>query len=285
MNGFAVSAVVVLVLTAVALLLLARKRKRFLEKRVRIEVANEGNVPSRYELRAESPDQLLDFRFSLQDDDLTLGSVSASDGPPQPGIRPSPTGAAPAQHAPGSAAKAGAEAGKVAGRALGFGGALANGLMALGQILPRSARGPVMQLASRLRGGQMAAMRVQRVPTQAARLKTSRPRPQAARTGIPQSPESSEPAWVQTPSVPPGQSLALELQIRTLRIEGGARRAFRVLSRSVEADDASVITKEGVAGFPSSFWAHRWLPYVAIAAVAIALLLVAFGLATSGLVG
>ena len=278
MNGFAICAIVILVLTATALLILARMRKRFAEKRVRVAIVNEGNVPTLYELRAEDPDGALDFQFSLGDGASTALSGGAdtkpADPPPQPRAHES--------------AKAGGEASE---RRLGcqpilrIGGVVANGLIGVGQLLPRSARGPVMQLASRLQSGQMAAMRVQRIPGQASRLRRSRPRLKEPRKSSISTSEISEPAWVQTPTVPPGETLALELQIRAVRIEGGARRGFRVLSRPVDVPNATVVTFVGVAGFPRSFWAHRWLPHAAITASAIALLLIAYGLATSGLLG
>ncbi len=278
MNGFAICAIVILVLTAAALLVLAMMRKRFAEKKVRVAIVNEGNVPSQYELRAEDLQGALAFRFALSDG----GSRTLSGaGDTKPAAPPPPRGVS-------DPAKASAETGK---RRLGcqpilrIGGVAANGLIGVGQLLPRSARGPVMRLASRLQSAQMAAMRVQRVPTQATRLGRSRLRPKKPGKGATSGPGISEPAWVQTPTVLPGETLALELQIRAVRIEGGARRSFRVLSRSVDVGDAAVVTKEGVAGFTGSFWAHRWLPYAAITAIAIVLLLVAFGLATSGLLG
>ncbi len=274
MNGFAICAIVILVLTAAALVVLARQRRRYAEKRIRIAIVNDGNVPGSYQLRAEGAEGELGFRFSLLDEDLPRGLA-------QPEVREK----TPPPKAPATQPKPGGEARKAAGRALGIGGAIADGLVALGQLLPRSARGPVMQLASRMRGGQMAAMRVQRVPTQVARVRSSKLRPKPPRTTIAAEPEPSEPGWVLTPAVPPGETLALELHIRALQIKGGVRRPFAVISRSVEAGDGKSITREGVAGFAGSFWARRWLPYVTIAATAIVLLLVAFGLANAGLFG
>ena len=54
--------IAVVLMAAVAMVVAARLRRLRLQSRVRLEVSNVGNVKSRYNLRAEDPQGLLQFQ-------------------------------------------------------------------------------------------------------------------------------------------------------------------------------------------------------------------------------
>jgi hypothetical protein len=296
-----ISVVVITVIVAVvAVVATARFRKKRLQKRVRLEIVNQGNVRSRYQLRAEAPEGALMFRFMLGGDSLPeVGVAAAAAEVAQP--------SAPVASEQRPSTKASAKGGgarKKADQALTAGGAIAELLITLGTVLPSSVGAPLFQKASQLRQGQIKARRVEQMPGQVAWLKPSAtPKaqdavPPPAQGALPQQTQEPIPpipavaaeravqadghTWVQTPFVQPGETLAIGLFMKVATSDKSQHRLFNVLSCSVEQESAPVAVEEGSVQIGGGFWTRRFLPYLIIAATAIAILLLAFWLANTG---
>ncbi len=280
-----VLAIAIVVAAAVALVAVTRLRKARLQQRFRLEIANEGNVPCRYDLRAEDAGGVLRFQFLMDGDDLpAYGSVAAS-GPAdrQESGRPAPARAA--AQTQGVRQKA--------GRAMQAGGVVAGLLSMLGSLLPRSIGIPLQQKASEMRRVQARASYVQQVPNQMAWLKSSAQRavpglPSRKESAAEQPPEPAVPGdglvWSQTPTVEPGGTLAVELLVRSAVAARNQRHAYRVVSRAAERTMEEPVVAEGSTRIKGGFWARRFLPSLLIVMATIALLLLVYWLASTGVV-
>jgi len=292
----AIIAVAVLATVGVAL-----GQRKNLQKNLRVEIHNRGNVPSRFELRAEDPEGILDFEFSLGGSPLPLGVIAT--------VEAAPSSAQPRQPAKARASAALQSAEGVQQKArqvTGLAGALTGLLGTLGMVLPRSIGQPLLDLSSDLRRGQGKVIQAQQMPKrvkgQASRIKTAtgaKPltsRPSAASRPAPSgatAPEAAPvteleataiaPGWVQTPQVEPDATLGLDLQVRPRHARRAQIYSFTLLSRSAEADDAPLVKQEwsgqiaGLSGF------RRYHPYLLIVALTVLFLLLACWLANMGL--
>jgi hypothetical protein len=201
------------------------------------------------------------------------------------------------------AGQAAAQAQEKAKLALTLGGAIADILGTLGMILPRSLGSPMLQAASRLRRGQSTATRVQQAPgrvggqvkkvksaSKAAQQVSANPpvqsgTPQPSQqmpvtpAGEPQTLPASralaavptaEPGWIQTPSVQPGETLAVRLLVTGPRLSQTQYYQFEVSSRSVEQAGSPVVSQTDAFRIRGIPWFLRVLPYLAIIAAAAA---------------
>lgn len=261
-----------------ALVLAARLERSRLQRRVRLEISNRGNVRSRYHLRAEGcvPDELLDCRFLLGGEALAVGGPLAV-----------PAGISVEPGLQEKAGAAGRKANEKLDRAVGRGGAIADGLATLGSMLPTSIGGPLLRKAATLQRGRMQIRQVQRVPAQAAQLRALVPaRRQHAPAGAgaqAPAPAGGEPGWAETPAVRPGETLAVDLLIHAAPQSRGRACSFRLVTRSAEEADAPLVAAEGSVQVGGGFWSHRSLSFAVILAIAIALLLLAAWLAAQGI--
>jgi hypothetical protein len=285
--------IAVVVAAAVALVLVARVRKARLQARVRLEISNEGNIESCYDLRAEDPQGVLQFRFTLNGDSLAVHGRAATSQVPVQSKASRPARSQPA-----------AETGGVRQRAGGviqMGGAVAGLLSMVGSLLPRSVGIPLQQKASEIRRVQAQASYAQQVPNQMAWLKSSaqrsvpgaasrppaavkeRPAPAARGAGASGDEAPYEgAAWAQTPTVQPGETLAVELLIRSASPASNQRHPYRIISRAAGQAQADPVSEEGSAQIRGGFWARRFLPSAIILVIMIALLLLVYWLASSG---
>jgi hypothetical protein len=268
--------ITVIAIAAVVWFLLARRQRQRGRRTCRLELANLGNVRSRYELRAEDPGQALQFSFVLGGARLYGRSVTP---PAQARASPSaqPTSAGPSTgrrgelvEPSGQAPSASLErAGRAKGWAMHTGNAVAGALSTLGAILPRSASGPLRQVASQIRRGGGAVRRAEHLNRQAGRLRPrTRPgtpplrqasldyardrqgRPTRPSTGAEEAPAAARSdaiaqTWVQTPFVEAGDTLAIDLLISPTDPYQTAYYPFTVTSRSLDAPDAPLIAEEG----------------------------------------
>jgi hypothetical protein len=265
----------IVVVTAIALVIVARLRKKRLQRELLLEISNQGNVESRYELRAEDPNGALEFQFSAGGQRLP-GSEASQVATTEEAGRP--------VSSPGPGAAAGAR--QTADRAIGLSGTIANALSSLSLILPGSSGSQLGRMATRMRSTQMKAGRVQRLPdraTAAARSVTPSAKASAAQQSSTASGET--PGWVQTPYLKPGEALAVALRVsfaRSAAYGQSQQWPFRVISRSAELQEAVPVVEESSVQMAGGFWTLRYLPYLVILAAAVALLLLAFWLAYTG---
>ena len=248
-NGWPwVTGIFVIVAAVLIWALLAWRQRRRSQRVCRLEVCNEGNVRSRYELWAEDPAGALRFTFTVGGARLygTAGlpsPIPGAAGAPSPkgrGGRPSPWPARRSRPAGG-------------GRGIDL---VANLLSTLGGLLPREAGAPLRRAAGQIRRGRASVRRAGYVASQAGQL---RPQGQAAppRQEVQAAPEaearasetSADPGAqtprAQTPVVEAGETLAVDLLIRPARPYQTAYYPFVVTSRSLEATDAPPVVAEG----------------------------------------
>jgi hypothetical protein len=286
MLEFVIIVIVIALVAIVAIIAVARFQRKKLQKRFSVEIVNQGNVQSRYELRAEDPADSLCFEFALHGESLPQRQVFTSTSVATvtervPATNPSP----PAR--PGGI-------GTATSKALGIGGLVASLFTTLGYLLPGSAGRYLLTTASELRMGQVQVSRARQATDQVSSLKRTASRvPQAAASpGIPSAPRAASPVvqsaavpWVQTPFVQPGETLAVDLIIRANRAGRGRPYPFSVISRSIEQENTPLVVTEGSTPLGGGFWTRRFMPYTVIFAAAIALVGVAFWLANAGLLG
>ena len=263
----------------VAAVVIARLQKQNLRRKLRLEIANRGNVPARYELRGEDPQGALAFEFSLGDDPLPLSDPAPAEqaAPAAAATPPAPTGGwiLPADS---SKLKGGVQT------AMEVSGETANILGSLAMLLPRSLRDPLLQASGSLRRGRGAAVQAQHLSKRKGRFKlkggAAPPAPKAATAPA----ARSGPRWVQTPSLPPGESLTLNLVIRLVRAVNGPDHAFQIVSRVVEQRETTAAA-EGSVQIAQSPLLLRLLPYGLILFIAAGILTLIAWLLGAGLGG
>ena len=291
--------VVTVIAAVVAVVLVARLRKKRLQKKFCLEVTNQGNVRSRYRLRAEDLEKALGFRFAVDGNSLPqLDLPESAARVAQPGV-PASAEAVPVGPPPSTkdvSAKGGGTR-KKADKALTAAGAIAELLSTIGMILPSSMGSPLFQKAGQLRQGQIKARRVEQLPDRMTWLKPGAAKQaQSQDVAAPSPVAAQQPAvssagraiqadglsWVQTPFIQPGETLAVDLFIKAMTSGKSQYRLFQVFSSSVEQENAPLVVEEGSVQIGGGFWTRRVLPYLLIAAAAITILLLAFWLTNIG---
>jgi hypothetical protein len=274
MVWFWFSVISILILAVLAFLWAARIRKQRLEQKLRLEITNQGNVESHFQLRVEELTGQLEFRFTCAGS--RLPEVFEIDPAGQVAGR-QPLTAQPATTG------SGVKASQKAQNAMNLSFTVASILTSLGSILPRSLGTHFSQAGSQLYQGQAQATRVQQVSSQAASLAPgTRNNPAEA---APISPNSSVSApvhgftWVETPAIIPGRIMIVDLMVRSAWLAGDTIRSFQVKSRSTEGGPAKAIVEDGQVLIRGGFWAHRVYPSLLILAAAILAFLLAIWVA------
>jgi hypothetical protein len=285
--------VIVIGVAVMAMVVVAWLRKRHLQRTVRLELVNQGNMRSRYQLRAADPANDLSFGFSLEGDPLPeeavfdeeVGAGGAADlpvpsrAPVEPGVVSGSPGATGGVLQKADQAMTGASS-------------LAGRLTALGTTLPRPLGAPLMRVASQIQQAQVRTSRAQQAPRRAASFGAkvaarAEPRAGAAadttgaatpagsadRVGAAHPDRSARRSvahvWAETPSLAPGEALTLDLLIRSASTSPDQQYTFQVVSRSVEGKDSPPAVAESSVQIRGGFWARLFLPQVLIVAVAI----------------
>lgn len=266
---FGIVVVLVVVAAVVAMVVVARLQRLSQRKQLRVEITNRGNVRSRYELRAEDPQQVLGFEFALDDDPLPPSHLDE--------VAPAPAAGKPPKSDSWILPPESDKLSGSADAAMKTSGDAANALGSLGMLLPQAVRTPLLQAASSLRRGQSAATQAQRLSKRAGKVKKPGARgkaPPGARAGVQ--------VWVQTPYVKPGAGLAVDLLVSLVQAAASADHTFQVISRSVEDQAAPDVIAEGHVRIARPSWFRRWLPYALILVVTAGILAFAVWLASTG---
>jgi hypothetical protein len=295
--------VVTIAVIAVAVViwsLLARRQRQHSRRMCRLELANLGNVRSRYELRAEDPAHALQFSFVLGGARLYGRSVTPAAAPSTgSGQAPSTGRRGELVEPSGQAAASSLEkAGRVQGWAMRSGSVVASALSTLSTLLPRSASGPLRQVASQIRRGGGSVRRAEHLTSQAGRLRPkARPgtpplrqasldyardrqgRPTRPPTGAEEAPaatrsDAAAQTWVQTPFVEAGGTLAIDLLISPTNPFQTAYYPFTVTSRSLEAPDASLIVEEASVHIVGITLFQRFGPFLVALTIGMMLLFI-----------
>jgi len=190
------------------------------------------------------------------------------------------------------------------GWAMRTGSVVAGALSTLGALLPRSAGGPLRQVASQIRRGGGSVRRAEHLTRQAGRLRPkARPgtpplrqaqgrllrlrterspqgRPTRPSTGAEEAPaaassDAAAQTWMQTPFVEAGDTLAIDLLISPTDPYQTAYFPFTVTSRSLEAPDAPLIVEEGSVHTVGLTLFQRFGPFLVALTIGMMLLFIA----------
>jgi hypothetical protein len=311
---------VVLVAALLTMLIRASQRARC-QRRLPIEIRNLGNVPGRYELRADDADAALRFRWLLEGEALQAEPARPASGDSRPSpaqdeaLRSEPRGEGPVgprkeRPAPSSAAEGVDRARQGAERASRLGSVLAGALASLARIVPGAPGAWLRQASSRVRRSEYALSRAVRAPSRItsrlparargrvwARVRASFKR--ASVRGAAAVPAAAAPrsaagalrvgqqgqAWSRTPPLEPGGALTVELLVDPLRPFQAQRRTVRVWSRSAELGDAPLVTAEQPLALPGIPWSRRVLPLLLVYLAGAVVVSVIFWLASAGGLG
>ncbi len=297
-----------------------RAQARMLFKTCQVELSNVGNARTRFELRADDPNNALSYEFSLNGTALTQRQVVET----LPAmtleaavLSPAPAAAAPAGSLPSGASGVSSSGGAAGGakKVLGVGAMIGGVLSSIGYLIPGSIGASLLDTGTRLQTGQSAVTRLERQadlaksvagapsgstpPAVGAGLASAsgvgaRPTP----TGVTRPTAASAPSttakthvtqqWSQTPPVEPGQSLLVALTLRPLSSKDTQEYFFRVISQAIDAEGAPPQTEQANAEIKGlSLW-QRLKPYVILFvtfAVAVILLIALAAIVVIGLLG
>jgi hypothetical protein len=252
--------------------------KRTQEYKVRLELANLGNVATRYELKAQESSGTVHFRFAANGSPLVARQMAstlvvAAAMPVAQAVRPEP-----------ARPPSGGGLAQTAKNASGASNAVADLLMTVGYILPRSIGMPLINIASQMRYSQYAAQRVSNIPRQ---IKNMAPGGQPANStyvgGSGVMPPSSAPvaaaagqtaavvvdAWTSTPIVQPGGSLMLDLLLVPADPTHAQHCSFTVLSRATEDVYAQPLASEGDVQITGVSALQRVVPWLVFGGITI----------------
>ena len=288
---------------------LAQEKRLF--RSVRVELTNQGNARSRYELRADDPISALSFDFSLNGTPLeqrqTVESVAGSGSE---GARPAVTKTVPARSSAGRAAPAKGGGALGGARALmGIASFFGEILTSVGAFLPAGLGNSLTTLGYRMRGSEYTVSRLESTAKQAKDASTgggygsgtsSTPTIGSQRGGALSQPGQATASavaptavmpgmariWAQTPVVDPGQTLAVTLTLRPLKSKQTQQYFFRVISQAVDADGVAPVIDQGNVQIKGLSALRRLLPLMLIAGMLVVVLfLIALLLVNVGLFG
>ena len=255
---------------------IARGQRRRQRRVLPVEIQNQGNTRSRYDLRADDPAQALVFEWQRNGEPLARRQVVE-----QTDLEP-PT---PERKTPAPASEAGAlqQVQERTSAAMRSSGAIASLLNTVASFLPQSAQGPLRRISRQIGRGRSTVGQARMASSRASRLTSSR-RPRKRRASRPRRPAAVSP-WSETPFVGPGEAVTIELLVDPVRPYLAQQRTFRVLSRSTAQEDAPVIVDEQYLLIPGVPWFRRWAPFALLCAAAAAVSLVVFWLVSASAPG
>ena len=307
-----------IVIAAVALIALfltvivVRAQIRRFRNAVPVEVRNGGNIPSRYQLRADNPEGVLKFRWAFQGVGLpeyhifAAGEVVREDVQEEEpvvdtGARREQTRREQTQvRAPARPRRGGDQVRK----AMRTTNTVANVLTSVGRLAPKVGS-PLLRASSKLRQGQSQVRRGQRVTSSvsrgASRVSPGAPRvspgaPRASAAPVASSGRAApkararrqkveqEPAqtWQQTPVVEAGETLTVDLIIRSRGRARNRQHDFRVFSRPIDDPSAPLtVDNQRIQILGVRWWRWVW-PFVLVFAITAGVLAVVFQLANGG---
>lgn len=282
--------VIVVTSTALAMVIVFRIQQTRLQHSFRLEIVNQGNARSRYQLRAEdSPG--LQFRFMLGGDDLPKEALAEPGAIAVAGVAARDSSPLPPAAADEGPRQKGRSAGQRIDQASRLASLGADVLLTLGSLLPQSIGGPLLRRAGQLQMGRVRMAQATRVSNQVVGLgssgrptghgSSSSPARAAGRAGD-RTPTRSGPAYSETPYVRPGETLAIDLVVKTTFADRPRQASFRILSRSVEQEEAPFVVENGLVRIGGGIWGHRYLPYLAVLATGVVGLILALWLSANG---
>jgi hypothetical protein len=233
-------------------------RRRRLERRLSVEIANLGNSPSRFRLRIEDPALALQIRFFYERKPLQLISVETGEAQPAPALAfaaPAGGGEIPAQ-----------PVGRRIGSGLGIASTVSSLLMSIGNLLPSQVGRPLVQAGSKLYRGQMEVSYTQgKVDRTRGYFGKGKPRPAASQPAqAAAAATAAESLWAETPPVQPGEKLKIQVLLRSAWAAQDQLWPFRIYSYPVEAAQPEILHQESQVQTRGGFFSHALYPQLVI---------------------
>jgi hypothetical protein len=265
-----VSVSIILIATVLAILWTVSFRKRRLLSSLRIEIENQGNVDSRYQLLAEDPLGGLTFKFYQNGEPLP--GVMKSDGKSVSGF--SPVTSAPAR----SSGK-----GERVGNAIGFTGALANVMIGAGSLMGSFGK-PLVSAGNQLFQGTVTASKAQTVSANAVALGTGEDRSQYDYRTQQGSTDTSFSGvlWAETVALKPGNKLVLDLKVQASYFSSDMSRSIQLKSQPSEGNNPTEVKADSVILVRGGFWSHKVYPPLTIVGTSTLLLALIYWLVRIG---
>ncbi|RPI78265.1 MAG: hypothetical protein EHM41_25675 [Chloroflexi bacterium] len=252
-------------------------RSRLIRRKLKLKITNQGNIDTRYYLRADAPAGSLDFRFSLNGRELPMQMIT------DPAARYT---SAPAQYQPTETeSRKKPNTGNILNKGISSGSAFASLLTSIGTMLPRGMGEPFLKAGSKVYQGQMRAGYAQQVSTRASYFvpqkdkKAAQQAPVQVQTEI----ETTIPGerWYEVPTIRPGEHLDVDLTIRSTG-EQQSNLVFQVFSKPTEAGCGPEVVEKSTVYFRGGFWSHKFWPQITILSIALVLFLFTFLLHRAG---
>ena len=209
----------------------------------------------------------MEFEFSQDGSQLPELMIASGPGQPEPELEAQPRPALTPQTAqpePGAVEKAATLSGGISGF-----------LMTIAGFLPSRLRSPLIRASSQVYQGQVQGRRVQELSNT---LRSPGGTPQQQPSGkmtLQDKFSSITERWAETPVIKPGDTLVVDLVVKSIRSGGRTGWPFQLLSRSMEGENSPVVVQEGIVHLPGGFWTHRVYPNLLIIASAFILLIAA----------
>jgi hypothetical protein len=230
-------------------------QRRAIQRRLRLELRNLGNVRTRYEVWADDPAGSLALSLSLagaKGRPVVVAAPRPAPAARQPGVNGS--NASPRRNIPGA----------------GLGSGLANLLGEVAYLLPGQLGASVRSLESRLRRARYSVSRAQYTLDsvgRAAQKAGTVGEQMAARTAPAAPVEAAPPAdlrGLHTDMVEPGSQAVIMLEATPARAMPSQTSAVRVFSRPLDAPEPAVLETAAQIEMRQLGWARRYLPPAAI---------------------
>lgn len=275
MNWFA--AFIILITCLILMVGAAIVRSRLIRRKTKLKITNQGNVDSRYFLRAEAAGGSLDFRFSLNGRELPMQFIA------NPAARYQST---PLQYQPVvPESRKKSNNGNILNKGISSGSAFASLLTSIGTMLPRSIGEPFLKAGSKVYQGQMRAGYAQQVSSRASYFIPQKDKKagQQVPVQVQAEMETSIPGdrWYEVPTIRPGEHLDVDLTICS-KGEHQPNLVFQVFSRPAEAGCGPEVVEKGTVYFRGGFWSHKLWPQITILSIALVLFLFTFLLHRAG---
>src|SRR5579859_3774120 len=298
-----------------------RSMRQVQVKTCSVEVANEGNVRSRYELRAEDPTGMLKFEFMLNDTDLATRAGEPVEVRSAAVAAPAAGQAAPAEKTPnatiekakGAWTKA-TEVERKAVNTVDYSSMFSTWIVTISYLLPGGLGDSLRNSMSGLFNTQYQVRNVVDAPGRYQRMVTaSAPPPMGGNPDAPLNRGNQLPAtwsktgtnssgsngaaagataaaparpvarsgWSLTPPVDAGETLAVQLKVRPARFPRSKHYSFLVLSRAVDGSEETPITDHGSVALRGGSIFRRVLSWLFLAAAVVLLVVLAWYLLLS----
>ena len=298
-----------------------RSQRQVQEKICGVEVLNQGNVRSRYELRAEDPTGMLKFEFMLNDTDLAqrVGEPVDAKTAAMAGATPARMDGVPAEKQPNpTLAKAKETLNKAnaleakAVATVNTGSVLSNWIVTVSYLLPGTLGETLRESTAGMRSTQYAVRNVVDTPGRYQRMVAAAAPPRISTSPVPLNTGNQLPAtwsktgtstpsngaaatqaavaqpkpvarsgWSLTPPIDGGDTLTVTLKVRPARFPRSRHYDFKVLSRSVDGNESTPVIDHGSVALRGGSILRRILSWVLLALAVTLLALLAWYLLTT----